>query len=38
LAIGQYPSVFYFYSALDIFLKLHLYDSSKADANNQNES
>ena len=37
MAIGQYPNVLYFYSALAIFLKLHLYDSSKADANNQHE-
>lgn len=37
LAIGQYPGVLYFYSALAIFLKLHLYDSANADANNQHE-
>ena len=29
LAIGQYPSVLYFYSALAIFLKLHTYDSTQ---------
>ncbi|WP_315820631.1 hypothetical protein [Paraflavitalea speifideaquila] len=34
MAIGQYPNVLYFYSALAIFLKLHLYDSSNAEANN----
>lgn len=34
MAIGQYPSVLYFYAALAIFLKLHLYDSPKAEANN----
>jgi hypothetical protein len=32
MAIGQYPSVLYFYGALAIFLKLHLYDSPKAEA------
>ncbi|MDF2187510.1 O-antigen ligase family protein [Paraflavitalea sp. CAU 1676] len=34
LAIGQYPNVLYFYSALAIFLKLHLFDSSKTEENN----
>ncbi|AXY77531.1 hypothetical protein D3H65_27665 [Paraflavitalea soli] len=33
MAIGQYPNVLYFYSALAIFLKLHLYDSQKAEVN-----
>lgn len=33
MAIGQYPNVLYFYSALAIFLKLHLFDSPKAEAN-----
>lgn len=33
MAIGQYPNVLYFYSALAIFLKLHLYDTPKAEAN-----
>lgn len=32
MAIGQYPSVLYFYSALAIFLKLHLYDTPKEEA------
>jgi putative inorganic carbon (HCO3(-)) transporter len=32
LAIGQYPSVLYFYSVLAIFLKLHTYDSTKNEA------
>ncbi|WP_276485213.1 O-antigen ligase family protein [Paraflavitalea pollutisoli] len=35
MAIGQYPNVLYFYSALAIFLKLHQFDSANADeANN----
>jgi hypothetical protein len=38
LAIGQYPSVLYFYSALALFLKMHLYDDpSKADEINEHQ-
>lgn len=29
MAIGQYPSVLYFYSVMAIFLKLHKYDTDK---------
>ena len=33
-AIGQYPSVLYFYSVLAMFLKLHQYDNEKLSSNN----
>jgi putative inorganic carbon (HCO3(-)) transporter len=36
-AIGQYPSVLYFYSALALFLKMHLYDEPQKAATNQHD-
>lgn len=38
LAIGQYPSVLYFYSVLALLLKLHQYDSHKKERIDSNET
>jgi cell division protein FtsW (lipid II flippase) len=34
MAIGQYPNVLYFYSALALLLKMHQFDSTNEDAKN----